>query len=380
MVIDTGASINIIDELAFNILQKQRPLSLRHSKTRVFAYGATHQLPVMGQFHATLKFATGTTTTRVHVIKGNFGCLLSYQTASALGLIMLKINNVKSGQSTHDQLLKEYAHIFNGIGTLKDFEVKLHINDTVPPVAQNPRRIPFHMRKKVSDALDKLESDGIIEKTSEATHWVSPLVVIPKKDGDVRLCIDMRKANEAIQRERHPTPTVDDLIHKLNGATVFTKLDLRSGYHQLSLAEESRHITFTTHKGLYRYKRLNFGTNSASEIFQHVISEQIRDIPNAISNSDDIIIFGTTQAEHDKALRDIFERFSLIGLTLNQDKCEFSQAQLTYFGFVFSGEGMSPDPAKVSAIHDCPPQKKGQSCSKFSWYGNILCQIHFKYQ
>ena len=210
------------------------------------------------------------------------------------------------------------------------------------------------MRQKVSEALDQLERDGIIEKVVDATPWVSPLVVIPKKDGDVRLCVDMRMPNKAIQRERHPMPTVDDLIHKLNGATVFTKLDLRAGYHQLSLAEESRHITtFATHKGLHRYKKLNFGTNSASEIFQHVIGEQIRDIPNAINISDDIIIFGQTQADHDEALRAVFERFSHIGLTLNQSKCEFSQSQLTFFGLVFSGEGVSPDPAKVEAIHNC---------------------------
>ena len=130
--------------------------------------------------------------------------------------------------------------------------------------------------------------------------------------------------NQAIQRERHP-------IHKLNGATVFTKLDIRAGYHQLSLAKESRHIaTFSTHKGLNRYKKLNFGTNSDSEIIQHVIGVQIHDIPNAIKISDDIIIFGQTQADHDEALRAVFERFSHIGLTLNQNKCEFSQSQLPF--------------------------------------------------
>ena len=269
---------------------------------------------------------------------------------------MLKINMVKPEHPTHEQLLNEYAHIFDGIGTLKDFEVKLHIDESVPPVAQPPRRIPFHMRQKVSDALAKLERDGITEKVSNATPWISPLVVIPKKDGDVRLCVDMRMANRALQRERHPTPTVDDLIHTLNESTVFTNLDLRSGYHQLTLAEESRHITtFATHKGLRRYKKLNFGTNSASKIFQHVISEQIRDIPNAVNIGDDIIIFGKTQAEHDDALRAIFQRFSLVGLTLNKDKCEFGQSQLTFFGFVFSGDGISPDPAKVDAIHNCPP-------------------------
>ena len=236
MVIDTGASVDIIDELAFNTLQKNTPLALQRSTTRIFAYGATKQLPVMGKFNATLDSSTGSTTSQIHVIEGNFGCLLCYKTVSALGLIMLKINMVKPEHPTHEQLLNEYAHIFDGIGTLKDFEVKPHIDESVPPVAQPPRRIPFHMRQKVSDALAKLERDGIIEKVSNATPWISPLVVIPKKDGDIRLCVDMRMANRAIQRERHPTPTVDDLIHTLNGATVFTKLDLRSGYHQLTLA------------------------------------------------------------------------------------------------------------------------------------------------
>ena len=98
----------------------------------------------------------------------------------------------------------------------------------------------------------------------------------------------MRMPNCAIKRERHPTPTVDDLIHAMNGAKVFSKLGLRSGYHQLILDEESRYITtFATHKGLYRYTRLNFGTNAASEIFQKVIHDEIHDIPGALNISDE---------------------------------------------------------------------------------------------
>lgn len=234
------------------------------------------------------------------------------------------------------------------------------------PVAQPARRIPFHLRQKVSAALDKLEQQGIIEKVDGATPWISPLVVIPKKDGDIRLCVDMRMANRAIQRERHPTPTVDDLIHALNGATVFSKLDLRSGYHQLCLAKESRHITtFATHEGLRRYKKLNFGTNSASEIFQHVIAEQIRDIPNVLNISDDVIVFGKTQAEHDQALQAVFERFADKGLTLNKAKCEFNQTKLTFFGFVFSSHGISPDPQKVEAIHNATPPSSVKGVRSF---------------
>ena len=102
----------------------------------------------MGKFNATLDSSTGLTTSQIHVIEENFGCLLRYKTASALGLIMLKINMVKPEHPTHEQLLNEYAHIFDGIGTLKDFEVKLHIDESVPPVAQPPAVFHFTCDKK----------------------------------------------------------------------------------------------------------------------------------------------------------------------------------------------------------------------------------------
>ena len=187
---------------------------------------------------------------------------------------------------------------------------------------------------------------------------ISPLVIIPKRNGEVRLCIDMRMANRAILRERHPSPTVDDLMHSLNGATVFSKLDLRSGYHQLSLASESRYITtFATHKGLRRYKRLNFGTNSASEIFQNAINEQVGDIQGVINISDDtgIIVFGETQEKHDEALEALFRRLLSVGLTVNKEKCEFNKKSLEFFRFVFSRKGISPDPQKIKTIQVAKP-------------------------
>ena len=251
---------------------------------------------------------------------------------------------------------QKYPTLFDGIGKLKDFEVKLHIDKSVKPVAQPARRIPFRLRKQVEAELERLEQQDIIERVDGPTPWVSPLVVIPKKSGEIRLCINMQMENKAILRERHPTPTVDDLIHAMNGSTAFSKLDLRSGYHQSSLAPESRYITtFSTHKGLRQFTRLNFGTNSASELFQHVVSEQIRDIPNVMNVSDDIIIFGKTKQEHDNALEAVFNRFAKIGLTLDKKKCELSKNSLSFFGFVFSSTGVSPDPAKVKVIHEGQP-------------------------
>ena len=214
--------------------------------------------------------------------------------------------------------------------------------------------------------LINLEEQGIIEKVEGPTPWVSPLVIIPKKNGEVHLCTDMRRASKAINRERHPSRTVDDLVHNLNGATVFTKLDLRQGYHQVPLSPESRYITtFTTHKGLRRYTRLNFGSNSASEMFQNIISEQIRDIPRTINISENIIVFVKTQAEQDKALQAVFKRFSTAGLSLNKTKCEFNKNSLTYFGFIFSEKNISPDPRKVRAIQDAKPPTSTQSVRNF---------------
>ena len=235
MVVDTGASIDIIDQPNFAALQTSARIVLQKSKTRIFPYGAANDLDVLGKFEATLESKTKITVSTLHVVNGYYGCLLSYNTASALGLVTVNVQAVEQRPSKHEALLEEYDTIFNGIGQLKDFKVKLHIDHTVTPVAQPARKILFHMRQKVAAALEKLESEGIIEKMDGPTPWISPLVVIPKKDGDIRLCVDMRMANRAILRERHPTPTIDDLIHTLNGATVFSKLDLRAGYHQLLL-------------------------------------------------------------------------------------------------------------------------------------------------
>jgi len=130
----------------------------------------------------------------------------------------------------------------------------MHIDPEVRPVAQNPRRVPYGLRDKVAAEIDSLQKQGIIEPVQGPTPWVSPLVIVPKPSGAVRLCVDMRRANEAIIRERHPIPTVDEVLQDLNQSTVFSKIDLRLGFHQLELEEESRSITtFATHLGLFRY-------------------------------------------------------------------------------------------------------------------------------
>ena len=240
MIIDTRASTDIIDEKDFTKVNQTSNLELQPSTRCIFAYGADSQLTVIGQFVTSIEADLKSVQTMIHVIQGNNGSLLSYRTACNLGLIHVNVKHICDSSRECDMLVQKYPKLFEGIGKLKNAEITLHIDESVPPVAQATRRIPFHIRKAVAKELINLEEQGIIEKVEGPTPWVSPVVIIPKKNGEVRLCFDMRRANKAINRERHPSPTVDDLGHNLNGATVFTKLDLRQGYHQVPLSPESR--------------------------------------------------------------------------------------------------------------------------------------------
>jgi len=225
----------------------------------------------------------------------------------------------------------EYPGLFSGVGKLKDYKAKLHIDSDVKPVAQPMRRIPFALRHQVEAEIQNLLDQDIIEPVQGPTPWVSPVVVVPKASG-VRLCVDMRQANEAIIRERHPIPTVDEVLEDLNQSTVFSKLDLWLGFHQIELHEDSRYITtFITHVGLFRYKRMLFGVNSAPELYQHIIRQVLQDCPGTANIADDIIVHGKDEKQHDERLERVFRRLADVGLTLNKDKC---QLRLNHLEFI----------------------------------------------
>ena len=164
----------------------------------------------------------------------------------------------------------------------------------------------------------------IIERVEGPTPRVSPIEVAPKKT-EICICVDMRAANQAIERERYPVPTVEDLIVDLNGATVFSKIGLNQGYHQLELAKNSRSsTTFASHISLFHCKRLRFGMNSAAEIYQKSIEEVLQEIKGVRNISDDIIVFGKSQASHDAALQAVFQKMRENNLTANPAKCLFN--------------------------------------------------------
>ncbi|KAJ8038504.1 hypothetical protein HOLleu_15949 [Holothuria leucospilota] len=349
-VIDTGATVNVMSEDTYQTLQVT-PV-LQHETINIYAYGSKKPLTVIGKFNADTTYKDNTVNSEFYVAKGVSDTLVSFTTAEALSLVRI-CYNVSTGTSLN-KILDEYSDRFEGIGKLADATCKLHVNSDVTPVSQPHRRVPFKVRKKVEAELKRLKSLDIIEPVKDTpTPWVSPIRVVtkPTRPNEIRLCVDMRAPNKAIQRERHVTPTIDDIIANLNGATIFSKLDLNNGYHQIELDKDSRYLTvFSTHAGLFQFKRLNFGVNSGAEQFQNLIQSALAGLPGVINISDDILIYATGQEEMYNRLAACMQRLREKNLTLNKDKCQFNKSSIEFFGHTFSKEGVSPRPAKVEAL------------------------------
>ena len=170
------------------------------------------------------------------------------------------------------------------------------------PVAAKLRAIPVYRREKALEQIDLMEMQGIWSKV-ERSKWVHPLVAVDKADGSVRITTDLSKLNDHVIPYQFPLPHIQDVYLKLSKATTFTKLDLRMGYFNLELDENSRLLTTTiTPKGLYAYNRLPMGLRDAGAVFQAKVAETLKDCPQCVSYMDDIVVYGRSRQEHDNDL------------------------------------------------------------------------------
>ncbi|XP_014680814.1 PREDICTED: uncharacterized protein K02A2.6-like [Priapulus caudatus] len=291
---------------------------------RMEASSTVNQKYSVGDVNAIVEVGDRAAEAEFIVIIGKGRSLMSKATAEKLGVLKIgvNVNTVQSEKLTLEDIKQRYPTVCDGIGKLKGYQAKIHIDPNVKPVAQSQCRIPFAMREKLEAKIQELLKDGIIEQVERPTPWISPLVIIPKPSGNIRVCVDMRQANTAVIRERPPIPTVDEVLHRMNGSTVFSKIDLRAGFHQIELEEQSRVITtFACHLGIFRYRRLMFGISSAPELFQHIVHQVLADCEGVENISDDLIVHGDGDAEHDARLIRVIETLVKNGLTVHMEKC-----------------------------------------------------------
>ena len=199
--------------------------------------------------------------------------------------------------------------------------------------------------------LDKLKDQNIIADFDKPTEWVSNLVIVEKKSGALRLCLDLQPLNAAIKRDRHVISTPADMQAQLSGKNVFTVVDMKDGYWHIKLSDESSYFcTFNTSWGRKRFLRMPFGISSASEIMQKRNEETLGDIQRVHVIADDLIIAATDDQEHDIIMDRVLQRARDKGVKFNSDKIQFKISEVEYMGNIVSSEGLKPDPKKIEAI------------------------------
>lgn len=347
LLIDSGSTCNLLTDKTWNNLkgQKIEVHDQVKSPNKVFlAYGSKQPLVVIGSFKTMTKIQDKTEEATFYVIKDGTKDLLGKVTAIALGVLHI---------GPKVQSVLHTAEAASPFPKFKNVLIEIPVDTTVKPVSQPYRRVPIPLEQKINDQLQRLMQADIIEKVQEPSKWVSPMVPVLKENGEVRICIDMRRANTAINRENHPLPTMDQLLPNFKKAKLFSRLDIKDAFHQIEIHPDSRHITtFITSKGLFRYKRLMFGISCAPEIFQKTLESILAGCEGTVNFIDDIIIFGSDDLEHDKRLQTTLKTLEDNDVLLNPHKCLYKIKVIQFLGHELSPHGVKPLPKYVRSIQD----------------------------
>ena len=225
------------------------------------------------------------------------------------------------------------------------------------------------------EELDEIERSGIIEKSN--SEWAAPPVIVKKKDGGLRLCVDYRQLNQIIKFNAYPMPRIEELLDKIGSARFITTLNLEKGYWQVPMSPDDKEKTaFASPKGLYHFTVMPFGLSGALATFQHMMDEILRDTYSfAGVYLDDIVIHSESWREHLSHLDTVLRRLKAAGLTIKLSKCVFATRDCTYLGYRIGGGGVNPKDSKVCAIVNMRQPIREKNCEDFSWNDGILYEI-----
>ena len=275
---------------------------------------------------------------------------------------------------TQEKVESTYADVFQGLGKFPGEPYKLRLKPDAVPAKHRPRRVPVHLQDAFHEEVERLVKIDVLEKVTEPTEWVNSFVIVEKVidssnahspnhviKKSIRLCIDPKDLNEALEREPYYSRSIDELISMFAGAKVFTIVDMDKGYWQVVLHPESRKLTCMAFDiGRYQFKRLPMGSKVASDIFQRMLDSVYIGLPGVTGIADDMVIFGRNEEEHDRNLILFLETTRKNGLVLNKKKLQFKKEEVSFFGHRWNSTGISPDPKKTESIlkMQFPPDKE----------------------
>ncbi|RVE46453.1 hypothetical protein evm_008920 [Chilo suppressalis] len=363
MEVDTGSAVSCINKLTYDKYFSHRPME--NPSLSLKLYDGTKIRPV-GVIKPTVKYEEINKSLELFVIEGGATSLLGRQWLTELKIQIPKFVNyvckldkhVKSDCDSLTSLIHSHDELFSGgLGRFTGGKATLRVRPGAVPVFHRARPVPYALRERLDAELDAMLRDGIIEPV-DYSDWATPLVPVRKADGGLRICADYKVTlNPVLLVDRYPLPRIDDLLVGLNGAKIFSKIDLSQAYNQVEL-DDSKYLTvINTHRGLFKYNRLVYGLSSSPGIFQRIMASILSDIPHVEVFLDDVILGTPTKELHLQVLGRVFERLRQYGMKLKKNKCVFMVDEVKYLGFIISKDGIKTDPDKTRAIAKMPRPK-----------------------
>ena len=273
---------------------------------------------------------------------------------------------------TKQDILSQYSGCFEGIGHFPGHPYKFHLKPDYKPARHAPRKVPVHLETAFKEEIKSLVKQGILEEVKEHTDWVDSHVIVEKDTGNhhspnhtvkkkLRICLDPRDLNEALERKPYHTRSVDEITAKLQGMTVFTIVDFKKGYWMVVLHPDSRKLTcMALPFGRFQSTHLPMGTVVAQDIFQSKLDAIFLGMEGVTGIADDMIIAGKDEMEHNRNFLAFMEKCMENNLTLNSEKIQFKQSQVSFYGHIWSEHGISPDTKNIQALKhmEFPPDKE----------------------
>jgi hypothetical protein len=252
-------------------------------------------------------------------------------------------------------VVQEYLDLFPeellGMPSDHDIESLIELLPRTPPICKRPYRMPVNKLVELKKQLAELQAKGFIRPSS--SPWGAPVLFVEKKDGTQQMCVDYRSLNEVTIKNKYPLPLIDDVFDQMKGASMFSKIDLRSRYHQLKIWESDIPKTaFCTQYGLYEYTVMSFGLTNTPAYFMYLMNKVFMEYLDkfVVVFIDDILVFSKTEEEHEKHLRLVLEKLRSNKLYAKLSKCEFWLTQVAFLGHVISAGGVSVDLGKVKDV------------------------------
>ena len=280
-------------------------------------------------------------------------------------------SQLKDHPLTKQDILEVYSDIFTRIGKFPGMPYKFQLKENAKPVRHAPRKVLIHLQDTFHKEIRNLEKPGILEETKDVTEWVNSFVIMEKKtpvessksptvsssqghskDRKLRICLNPRDLNEALEREPYYTRSIEEIMAKFHGMTRFTIADFNKGYWMVELDPELRkYTTMALDIGRFQWTRMPMRSIVVQDVFQRKLDGIFLDVPGVTGIADDMVIYGRTDLEHDRQLVNFLEICRKNTLTLNPDKMQFRLPQVSFFGHQWSAKGLSADPKKISAVN-----------------------------